>query len=168
VIRRLRGTVPLLMVTALLGVSSCQFDGLSSLPLPGGAGTSGRTYHVTAVFDDVLDLVPQSAVRVNDVAVGSVERIRLTGYQARVTMRLERTVVLPANAVADIRQTSLLGEKYVSLGPPDGAGPAGRRSRHPRQPHQPQCGGRGGLLGARRAAERRRRGAAADDQRRAV
>jgi phospholipid/cholesterol/gamma-HCH transport system substrate-binding protein len=109
-----------------LGLASCRYDGAQSLPLPGGAGTSGKTYHVTAIFADVTDLVPQSAVRVNDVAVGTVEKIRLIGYQAKVTMRLERKVVLPANAVADIRQTSLLGEKYVSLGPPDGVAPNGR------------------------------------------
>ncbi|MGH3444928.1 MAG: MCE family protein, partial [Nocardioidaceae bacterium] len=33
---------------------------------------------------------------------------------------------LPDNAVADIKQTSLLGEKFVSLGPPPGGGGHGR------------------------------------------
>jgi phospholipid/cholesterol/gamma-HCH transport system substrate-binding protein len=122
--RRWRILLGLLAVA--LGLASCRYDGAQSLPLPGGAGTSGKTYHVTAIFADVTDLVPQSAVRVNDVAVGTVEKIRLVGYQAKVTMRLERKVVLPANAVADIRQTSLLGEKYVSLAPPDGAAAKGR------------------------------------------
>jgi phospholipid/cholesterol/gamma-HCH transport system substrate-binding protein len=118
-------TVLLLLVVGL-AAASCRYDGAQSLPLPGGAGTSGKTYHVTAIFADVTDLVPQSAVRVNDVAVGTVEKIRLVGYRAKVTMRLERKVVLPANTVADIRQTSLLGEKFVSLGPPDGVAAKGR------------------------------------------
>lgn len=121
-----RWRIVLVLLAVGLGLASCRYDGAQSLPLPGGAGTSGKTYHVTAVFADVTDLVPQSAVRVNDVAVGTVEKIHLVGYQARVTMRLERKVVLPANAVADIRQTSLLGEKYVSLGPPDGVAAQGR------------------------------------------
>ena len=88
-IRRWRILLVLLAVT--LGLASCRYDGAQSLPLPGGAGTSGKTYHVTAVFADVTDLVPQSAVRVNDVAVGTVENIRLVGYSAKVTMRVERS-----------------------------------------------------------------------------
>ena len=36
-----------------------------------------------------------------------------------VTLELRNDVELPANAVAEIRQTSLLGEKFVALGPPD-------------------------------------------------
>ena len=39
------------------------------VPLPGGA-PSGPSYEVTAEFSDVLDLVPQAAVKVNDVTVG--------------------------------------------------------------------------------------------------
>jgi phospholipid/cholesterol/gamma-HCH transport system substrate-binding protein len=95
---------------ALLALSGCT--------LPGGAGAGG--YQVTAEFSDVLDLVPQSAVKVNDVTVGSVERISLNGWTARVRMRVNRDVRLPANATAAIRQTSLLGEKFVSLSAPPG------------------------------------------------
>ena len=39
-----------------------------------------------------------------------------------MTLELRNDVELPDNAIAEIRQTSLLGEKFVSLGPPaDGA-----------------------------------------------
>src|SRR6185503_713586 len=34
--------------------------------------------------------------------------------------RIRKSVHLPGNAVARIRQTSLLGEKFVELAPPDG------------------------------------------------
>jgi phospholipid/cholesterol/gamma-HCH transport system substrate-binding protein len=89
------------------------------MTLPGGAATGGKVYHVTAVFDDVMDLVPQSSVRVNDVAVGDVESITLgKAMRARVTMRIKSSVRLPANSVAVLEQTSLLGEKYVALLPP--------------------------------------------------
>src|SRR6266542_1249894 len=50
---------------------------VSSVPLPGGA-PDGPAYRIVAEFGDVLDLVPQSAVKVNDVTVGSVERIWLS------------------------------------------------------------------------------------------
>src|SRR6266545_3739150 len=90
---------------------------VSSVPLPGGA-PDGPAYRIVAEFGDVLDLVPQSAVKVNDVTVGSVERIWLSGWSARVLLRVDRKVRLPDNATAAIRQTSLLGEKFVALAAP--------------------------------------------------
>jgi phospholipid/cholesterol/gamma-HCH transport system substrate-binding protein len=85
--------------------------------LPGGA-PSGPGYQVTAEFTQVLDLVPQAAVKVNDVTVGSVRDITLHGWTARVRMTVSRDVRLPANATAAIRQSSLLGEKFVALAAP--------------------------------------------------
>ena len=114
---------------ALLAVGSlaaCQ--GAYDLPLPGGAARGGDVYHVTAEFADVLDLVPQSAVKVNEVTVGAVEKVELNGWTARVTLRLPRSVKLPDNAVAELHQTSLLGEKYVSLAPPSDTTPVGSLS----------------------------------------
>ena len=73
----------------------------------------------------MLDLVPQSSVKVDQVTVGAVEEIELNGWTARVTLRLPRDVRLPDNAVAELKQTSLLGEKYVELAPPSGAKSAG-------------------------------------------
>ena len=96
------------------------------LPLPGGAGGGDDAYTVTAEFSDVLDLVPQSAVKVNQVTVGTVEGIDVTGWTATVRMRLPRSVVLPDNATAELEQTSLLGEKYVALASPTGVAPQGR------------------------------------------
>jgi phospholipid/cholesterol/gamma-HCH transport system substrate-binding protein len=92
--------------------------------LPGGA-PSGPSYRVTAEFADVLDLVPQAAVKVNDVTVGSVDSVSLSGWTARVVLRIDRAVRLPANATASIRQTSLLGEKYVALADPSPDRPQG-------------------------------------------
>lgn len=115
----------LALVAAVL-LSGCEFRGLYDLPLPGGAATGRDVYRVTIQFRDVLDLVPQSAVKVDDVTVGTVERITLDGWTAQVRVRLPKKVVLPANAVAQLRQTSLLGEKFVSLGPPTTEPPQGR------------------------------------------
>ena len=100
------------MGAALLGVTGCQ--GAFDLPLPGGAANRGDIFRVTAEFADVLDLVPQSSVKVDQVTVGSVEKIELNGWTARVTLRLPKNVELPDNAIAELKQTSLLGEKYVA------------------------------------------------------
>lgn len=114
-------------VAALVALSGCGFKGAYSLPLPGGSAT-GSVYHVTAVFDDVQDLVPESAVRVNDVAVGDVTGISYDPKlgKAIVRMRIRKSVHLPANTVATLEQTTLLGEKYVSLGAPPNTAPQGR------------------------------------------
>jgi len=103
--------VVLVLVLPVLTLAACT--------LPGGA-PHGPAYRVSADFSDVLDLVPQAAVKVNDVTVGSVEKITLSGWNARVQMAIQTSVRLPANAVASIGQTSLLGEKFVELAdPPD-------------------------------------------------
>ena len=118
--RLLSGVV---VVATLLGVSGCQ--GAFDLPLPGGAANRGDIFRVTAEFADVLDLVPQSSVKVDQVTVGSVEKIELNGWTARVTLRLPKNIDLPDNAVAELKQTSLLGEKYVQLSAPSSAAPEG-------------------------------------------
>jgi phospholipid/cholesterol/gamma-HCH transport system substrate-binding protein len=110
--------VAALVCVGAVSLTGCDFS-VYSLPLPGGADMGDNPYAVTVQFNDVLDLVPQSAVKVNDVTVGKVDAIDLDGYTAEVTVLLREDVKLPDNAVAQIRQTSLLGEKFVSLSPPD-------------------------------------------------
>ena len=132
--------------------------------------TAATSIRVTAEFADVLDLVPQSSVKVDQVTVGSVEKIELNGWTARVTLRLPKNVELPDNAVAELKQTSLLGEKYVAAraARPDAArGPPGRRRQHPPRPHRPQPRGRGGPERAVAAAQRWWRGPAQGDRDRA-
>jgi phospholipid/cholesterol/gamma-HCH transport system substrate-binding protein len=121
---------PAVALTALaaalaLLLGGCQFTGLSGLPLPGAPAQGGNVYHVTVEFADVLDLVPQSAVKVNDVTVGAVEHIDLVGWHASVHLRVEDSAHLPGNAVAELKQTSLLGEKYVALSAPTDAPASG-------------------------------------------
>jgi phospholipid/cholesterol/gamma-HCH transport system substrate-binding protein len=126
---RARRATALLALGACTALTGCQFKGAAAIPLPGGEGGGKNAYKVTIEFPDVLDLVPQSAVKVNDVTVGSVTSIEVGStqtYSARVRVRIRKDVVLPANAHASLRQTSLLGEKFVSLDPPTTEAPQGR------------------------------------------
>ncbi len=125
---RSRRTTAWLALAGCIALSGCEFKGAAAIPLPGGAGGGAGAYKVTIEFADVLDLVPQSAVKVNDVPVGSVTSIEVgpTGYTARIRVRLRKDVVLPENAQASLRQTSLLGEKFVSLDPPTTEAGVGR------------------------------------------
>lgn len=119
---RLRAAVVSLTAVALT-TAGCGFTGVYDVPLPGGADIGDRPYTVRAQFRDVLDLVPQSGVKVNEVAVGRVSKIDLApdGWTAEVTLAVNGDVRLPANALAKVRQSSLLGEKYIELtSPPAG------------------------------------------------
>jgi phospholipid/cholesterol/gamma-HCH transport system substrate-binding protein len=120
--RRLRALVGVLVSAVVL--TGCSFD-VYSLPLPGGTDTGDDPIKVKVQFTDVLDLVPQSTVKVNDVNVGKVTDIELEGTTAEVTLELRRNTELPGNTLAEIRQTSLLGEKFVSLEPPVDEEPRG-------------------------------------------
>ncbi len=130
-------------LVAVLALGGCT-GGLYEVPLPGGADLGDHPYRVTVEFADVLDLVPQAAVKTADVAIGRVERVELArdNRTALVTVAVNGDVPLPANASAHLRQSSLLGEKHVELGAPrdeaeqgvltDGAViPIGRTNRNP-------------------------------------
>ncbi|MDV6014321.1 MCE family protein [Haloechinothrix sp. LS1_15] len=116
------GAVPGILgaVLSLLLVGCASMPSVYDMPLPGGADLGDDPYRVTAHFDDVLDLVPHAGVRVDDVPVGRVERIELAGdgTSAEVAMSVNGDVRLPENAVAELRQSSLLGEKFVELARP--------------------------------------------------
>ncbi|MFI0356232.1 MCE family protein [Actinomadura sp. 9N407] len=133
------GRLGLFGIAALAGVtalSGCSFHGIDSLPLPGGADLGDDAKTVQVEFSNVLDLVPQSMVKVNDVSVGKVDKIELagsrpgpngskSGWHALVTLKVRGDTKLPDNAVATIGQTSLLGEKFVALSNPPTERPQG-------------------------------------------
>jgi phospholipid/cholesterol/gamma-HCH transport system substrate-binding protein len=122
-------TRPARWVAALLvalTLTGCGFKGVYSLPLPGAAGTGGDTYTVQVELADVLDLVPYSAVKVNGATVGHVRSVDIRDRHAVVSCQINDTVKLPANAIAMVQQTSVLGEKFVELEPPQDLDPVGR------------------------------------------
>ncbi|MDX1510081.1 MAG: MlaD family protein [Nitriliruptorales bacterium] len=88
--------------------------------------SGNETITVTAVFDDVGDLVTRSHVRAGDVPIGTVTKIELTtdGQRALVTMEVEPDTGLPAadQIVAVLSRTSLLGERFVDLRAPEDGG----------------------------------------------
>jgi phospholipid/cholesterol/gamma-HCH transport system substrate-binding protein len=123
----------MLLRAGVLGLAASLLTGCGSLtlqgvPLPGGASLGSDPYTVTVQFRDVLDLVPQAAVKVNNITVGQVRTIDLEPqhWNANVHVVLNGDVKLPANATAQLKQTTLLGEKYVELFIPTDTAPTGR------------------------------------------
>lgn len=121
-----RWTRRLGVVAAALALGGCGVlgGGVYDTPLPGGADVGDDPITLTADFEDALDLVPQSGVRVDDVAVGRVSAIDLApdGRSARVEITVNDDVELPVGTTARLQQTSLLGEKYVALVRPEKRG----------------------------------------------
>ena len=108
-----------------LTTSGCAFQGVNSLPLPGavGRGAEASVYHVEIA--NVSTLEPNSPVMINDVIVGSVRKMSVENWHAIIEFSVQPGVVIPANAVASVGQTSLLGSMHLALNPPLGEQPEG-------------------------------------------
>lgn len=100
------------------GVSGCEFRGVNDHPLPFTKGGGSDATTVTVYMANAANLVPNSEVKVGDVTVGSVRRIRFNHWRAKLTVGLDKGVHLPANATAKIGQKSLLGAEYLEMSSP--------------------------------------------------
>lgn len=103
--------------------SGCSFDGLNSLPLPGTVGTGSGALHYQVEIANIGTLESNSPVMVNDVVVGAVGTMVVDDWRAHVDLSVRPDVVVPANAVATVGQTSLLGSMHLALDPPVGRSP---------------------------------------------
>lgn len=85
---------------------------------------------ITAYFASATAIYPGDEVRVAGVHVGSIEAIQPDGAQARMELKVDRDVPIPADARAVIVAQNLVAARYVQLAPayetsgptmPDGA-----------------------------------------------
>jgi phospholipid/cholesterol/gamma-HCH transport system substrate-binding protein len=121
VVRTARRGVALLLVAVML--ASCGWRGIANVPVPGGPGTGRGHLTIYVQMPDTLALNVNSRVRVADVWVGTVRKISMKNWVATLTLDVDPTVKLPANATAKIGQTSLLGTQHVELAAPANASP---------------------------------------------
>jgi phospholipid/cholesterol/gamma-HCH transport system substrate-binding protein len=127
-----RGGVRIVAIGAGVALlAGCQFGGLNSLNMPGTAGHGPGSYSITVDVPDVATMPQNSPVMVDDVTVGSVSGVdavqRPDGtFFAAVKLSLDKNVKLPANSVARVAQTSLLGSQHIELAAPVGQPPVGQ------------------------------------------
>lgn len=114
---RLAKRTGVLSVAAVV-LTSCGWQGIANVPLPGGPSTGGKKMTIYVQMPDTLALNVNSRVRVADVFVGSVRAIELKNWVATLTLDVAPNVDLPENTLAAIGQTSLLGSQHVQLDPP--------------------------------------------------
>ncbi|HKP42196.1 MCE family protein [Mycobacterium sp.] len=110
----------------MLTISGCGWKGLNSLPMPGTEGDGPGAFTVQVQLPDVTTVQQNSRVRVGDVTVGTVTKIERQDWHALVTIKLDGSVNLPANAIATVGQTSVFGSTHVELAPPSHIAPEGR------------------------------------------
>jgi phospholipid/cholesterol/gamma-HCH transport system substrate-binding protein len=85
---------------------------------------------ITAYFTTATAIYPGDEVRVSGVKVGNIKSIQPQGTQAKMTLKVDHGVPIPADAKAVIVEQNLVAARYVQLTPayrtsgpvmPDGA-----------------------------------------------
>ncbi len=89
-----------------------------ALKIGGGALVGGDTIAVRARFANLGGIAPGASVLISGVQVGKVEKVELDErFAAIATLRVRKDVALPADTMAAIRSSGLIGEKYIALTP---------------------------------------------------
>ncbi|QFZ23498.1 MCE family protein [Saccharothrix syringae] len=83
----------------------------------------GDSRRVTAIFGAAVGVYPGSDVRVLGVRIGSIDEVEPRGTTVRVTMSLDRSVEVPADAQAVVVAPSVVSDRYVQLAPAYTGGP---------------------------------------------
>ena len=102
-----------LLGIAALAILSISLGKISLFPPPG--------YTLYASFDNISGLKTGDQVQLAGVQVGKVVDIGIKDYRARVAMRINEGVPIDEDAIAAIKTSGIIGDKYVSiqLGPSD-------------------------------------------------
>src|SRR5207244_3811060 len=76
-----------------------------------------KTYNVTARFDNIGGLKPQTAIKSAGVVVGRVESITFDDktFQASVNLALQSRYSFPKDSSLKILTSGLLGEQYIGI-----------------------------------------------------
>jgi phospholipid/cholesterol/gamma-HCH transport system substrate-binding protein len=81
---------------------------------------------ITAYFTKTVAIYPGDEVRIAGVKVGSIDSIEPVGTQAKMTLRVSRSISVPADAKAVIVAQNLISARYVQLAPAYESGPTMR------------------------------------------
>ncbi len=79
----------------------------------------GNTYSVSARFNDVTGLVNGAEVQMAGVTIGHVSAISLRPEDktALVTLQIQNNIPLDEDAIASIKTSGLIGDKYIKISP---------------------------------------------------
>src|SRR5271167_346749 len=96
-----------------LAILSLSLGKISVFPTPG--------YTLYASFDNISGLKTGDQVQLSGVQIGKVVHIGLKDMRARVALRVDDGVEIDTDAIAAIKTSGIIGDKFVSiaLGPSD-------------------------------------------------
>lgn len=123
-IRRLKFVVVLAFLVVGLA-TGCSLDP-TRLPVP-GAYVPIDKYSIKIEFSSVLNLPARAKVELGGVQVGVLDRVQLVGSTAVAYIDVNKSVKLPQNTRAELRQATVLGDIYIALLPAEHPEPASLR-----------------------------------------
>ena len=90
-----------------------------ALRIGAGALVGGDTYELKARFTNSGGLNPGSNVIIAGVPIGRIQSIELNpkDYSSVVTFNVRKVVKLPADSIASIKTTGLIGDKFLAIAP---------------------------------------------------
>ena len=79
----------------------------------------GDSYLIETRFANAGGIHPGSSVLLSGVTVGRVEGVRMdpSDYSAIVTLKLRKELRLPADSMASVKTSGLIGDKFIALSP---------------------------------------------------
>ena len=83
--------------------------------LNGGRLFKREGYTLVAGFANLKGLKTGDEIRMAGVKVGAVELTRLAGHRVEALLAIEPGVKIPADAIASVEQSSLLGSNYLGV-----------------------------------------------------
>lgn len=97
---------------ALLGIAaliylSVRLGNIGIVPTPG--------YTLYANFDNISGLKNGDQVQLAGVTIGKVQSISLQNNRAHIAMRINNGVQIDTDAIAEIKTSGIIGDKYVSI-----------------------------------------------------
>lgn len=75
----------------------------------------GNSYMLYANFDNISGLKTGDQVEIAGVQVGKVVAISLKNYRAHVALQVNDGVEVDSQAIASIKTSGIIGDKYVSI-----------------------------------------------------
>src|SRR5579863_2646493 len=92
---------------AALAILSVSLGKISLIPAPG--------YTLYASFDNISGLKTGDQVQLDGVQIGKVVNIGLKDMRARVALRVNQGVEIDEDAIAAVKTSGIIGDKYISI-----------------------------------------------------
>ncbi len=112
-----KGIETLVGLFVLVGLLAVVFLALKAANLT--SFSTGKTYALTAKFDNIGGLKVRAPVKSAGVTIGRVVAIALDprSFQGLVTIEIDRKLQFPTDTSAKILTSGLLGDQYIGLEP---------------------------------------------------